>query len=128
MSRPSSYRFRNMKSMMNSILVMSLLGMLNGAVIPQGGWWSLSYVAEYLPPIILVPRFMLSLRALFARNVQGRRGSDVDAAFGLSSGSVHAAASTIVFADSGQNEELEHHEEMQMVERTGEDHGAGTNY
>lgn len=86
-------------------------------------------VAAYEPPYSLVPRFILSLRALYARDLQGRCGSDIDTAFGMSLGSVHGAAtSAIVFADDGQNEGSEQGEEIQMVERTGfrENRGVGT--
>lgn len=114
--------------LINSILVMSLVGILyDVAGIPPGGWWILLDMTQYIPPFTLVPRFILGLRAVYARDLQGRRGSDIDSAFGLSSGSVHGATATaIVFADGGQNEGEEQDEEIQMVERTRNDLGSGT--
>ncbi|KAF8135141.1 hypothetical protein EV363DRAFT_1160330 [Boletus edulis] len=50
----------------------------------------------------LIPRFVLSLRELYARDV--RRGSGIDTGFGLSLSSSDAG---IVFAGDEQNEELE---------------------
>ena len=82
---------------------------------------------ESIPTYTLVPRFILSLRALYARDLQGRRGSEsnIDIAFGFTSAFGHGvAASAIVFVGDGQNEGLEQEEEMQMEER--EIHGAGT--
>ena len=87
--------------------------------LPTNGWWQIFLpTIEYIPPYTLVPRLILSLRALYARDLQGRRGSDIDTAFGLTSTSSHGAAvSAIMFADDGQNEGLEEREEIQMRER-----------
>ena len=74
--------------------------------------------AQLIPPYTLVPRFILSLRKLYARDLQGRRGSDIDTAFGLTPVFTHGAdLSAIVFADDGQNKE----EEIEMEVR-----GAGS--
>ena len=54
---------------------------------------------EYTPAITLVPRFILSLRKLYAHDLRSRRGSEIDAAVGLSSADGRGAvASAIVFA------------------------------
>ena len=80
---------------------------------------------ELIPPYVLVPRFILSLRKLHARDLRGRRGSDIDSAFGFTSVSGHGATgTTIIFADGGQTEGLEQGEEIQMEER--EIRSAGT--
>lgn len=80
---------------------------------------------EYIPPITLVPRFILGLRALYVRDLRGIRGDDIDIAFGMTSASGHGVvASAIVFADAEQNEGLERSDEIQMVKRSGEDHNA----
>lgn len=107
---------------------MSLLAILfNTGDIPLGGWWILLGVPQVIPPIVLVPRFILNLRALYAHDLQGRDGRDIDSAFGLSSGFIHdATASAIVFADSGENEGTEQGEEIQLMEMTGGNHDAGT--
>lgn len=74
---------------------------------------------QFIPTFIIVPRFILSLRKLYARDLQGRRGSDIDTAFGLTSASSHgAAASTIMFADGVQNAGLELDEEIPIEEKS----------
>ena len=80
-------------------------------------WWILLAVAEYIPIFTLVPRFILNLRELYAHDLQGRRGSKIDTAFGLTSASSHGpVVSTIMFAEVGQNEDREQGEEIQMEE------------
>lgn len=75
-------------------------------------------MAQSIPILTLVPRFMLNLRELCARDLPGRRGGDIDTAFGLSTASGHrAAASAIVFAEGVQNESEEQGEEIQIEER-----------
>ena len=92
--------------------------LVNIGKLPTNGWIILIGMMEYIPLYTLVPRFILGLRALYARNLQGRRGSDIDTAFGFTSTSSHGAvASAIMFADAGQNEGLEEYEEIQMEER-----------
>ena len=72
---------------------------------------------EYIPPYTLVPRFILSLRKLYARDLRGRPGSEIDTAFGFTSVSGHGAgASAIMFAEGGQNVGSEQDEEIQMEE------------
>ena len=74
-------------------------------------WWIMLLVAQVVPMFTFVPRFILNLRALHARDC---RGSNIDTAFGLMSVSSHApVVSAIVFAEGGENEG----EEMEMEER-----------
>ena len=88
------------------------------ANVPSGRWWLLLGIPQNIPPFILVPRFILNLRELYTRDLQGRRESNIDTAFGLTSAPVHSAAvSAIMFVDGGQNEGLEQGEEIQMEER-----------
>ena len=111
----------------NSILAYALVDILGttGSLSTDGWWPILIGMMEYIPPYTLVPRFILSLRALYARDLQGRRGSDIDTAFGLTSASSHGTVtSVIMFMDARQNEGLEQGEEIQMEER--EIHGAGS--
>ena len=99
--------------MTNSVLMYSVVG-LAAANISIDGWWILVLLAEWIPMFTLVPRFILNLRELYARDLQGRRGSNIDTAFGLTSASSHGpVASVIVFAEDGQNEG----EEIEMEER-----------
>ena len=55
----------------------------------------------------LTPRFILSIRELYARDVQGRRGEGIDTAFGLLSTDRGAAGTAMLFADVEPNEGLE---------------------
>ena len=82
------------------------------------GWVVLSGMIEYVPAFTLVPRLILSLRELYARDLQGRRGSEIDTAFGLALAPARdTVASLVVFADGGQSEDEEQGEVIQMEER-----------
>ena len=83
-------------------------------------------LAQAIPIFTLVPRFILNLRELHARDLQGRRGSDIDTAFGLSSTPDHGpVASAIMFAEGGQNEGEEQREEIQMGDKEIRSGGSG---
>ena len=113
--------------MANSILIYALINMLSvTANLPPDGWSIfLLGTMESVPPYTLVPRFILSLRKLYVRDLPGRRGNEIDTAFGSTPAFGRGAvASTMVFADAEQNEGLEHGEEMEMEEW--ESHGAGS--
>ena len=60
-------------------------------------------ILEFVPAFVLTPRLVLSLRELYARDLRGRCGSDIDSAFGLTSSGRGAVGSQIVFAEGGQN-------------------------
>ena len=94
--------------------------MLGGTgAIPTDGWRQIPIgIMELLPPFILVPRFALTLRKVYARDLQGRRGSEIDTAFGLGSAVGRGAvASAIMFADAGENEGEVQGEEIQLEAR-----------
>ena len=99
---------------MNSALlpcVVNILANLGIQVAPGSPLGVLNEIV-YIPQYTLIPRFILGLRVLYAHDVQGRHGSNIDTAFGLGSSSGHdAAGSVIVFAAGGQNEEEEQGEE-----------------
>lgn len=97
-------------------------------MIPTYGWRIiLAGTMGYMPAFTLVPRFILNLRELYARDLRGRRGSDIDTAFGLTSGSADdAAVSTVVFVDAGENEDEEQDEEIQVEGRDQEIRTAGS--
>lgn len=59
---------------------------------------------EYVPLYTLTPRFILSIRELHARDVQGRRGEGIDSGFGLAISS-RSAGGTAVVLDVAQDEE-----------------------
>ena len=92
--------------------------------IPSPKWLLVLYsTMQFLPIGIVAPRLILSLRKLYARDLQGRCGGDIDTAFGMSSVSGHdAVISEIMFADvwwnnGNDSEGEEHGEEIRMVER-----------
>ena len=103
---------------MNSILIYAVLNVLQyTARIPSDGWWILlTMLPQFIPTFIIVPRFILSLRELYACDIQGQRENDTDTAFGLTSASSQhaAAASAIMFAEAGQNEGEGQGEEIMM--------------
>ena len=69
----------------------------------------------FVPAFTLTPQLILSLRKLYARDLQGRCGSDIDMAFGFTCTSGYdTTKSGIVFADGGQNEGEGQGEEMEM--------------
>ena len=73
----------------------------------------------------LTPRFILSIRELYARDVQGRRGEGIDTGFGLSSGR-GTGGTAIVFVDVEQNEESEAAEVLrEVVTTSSSSRGAG---
>lgn len=81
-------------------------------------------ISQVVPLITLVPRFVLSLRALYARDLRGIRTTEIDSAFGFSSGSTYStAASTLVFSDGGENGGIEQAEEIELIGSAREDHG-----
>ena len=79
--------------------------MLGAANISWFYTWEVVLIAivTYVPAFVLTPRFVLSLRDLYARDVQGRCGGDIDTAFGLTSSGRAPVTSEIVFADGGHN-------------------------
>lgn len=63
----------------------------------------------------LTPRFIMSMRELYARDAQGGRGGGIDTGFGLSTFSADGADETaMVFADVEQNREMDDIEEILM--------------
>ena len=108
---------------MNSTLMYSIIDLTFYAdSLSVDEWWMVLLVAQVAPMFTLVPRFILNLRELYAHDLQGRRGSNIDTAFGLTSASSHGpVASVIMFAEDGQNEG----EEIQMEERDIRSAGGG---
>ena len=68
-------------------------------------------ILEVVPLFTLTPRFIISIRELYARDVQCRRGEGIDTGFGLTSGR-GAVEAEVVFAGAGQNEGTEDIEEI----------------
>ena len=100
-----------------SILLFSLIDLLSlYGYVPTEGWqFDLLLILQYVPMFTLTPRFILSIRELYARDVQSRHGSGIDTGFGLSSSGREAGGAAMVFAGVEQNEGLEDVEEMLMT-------------
>lgn len=92
---------------MNSILLYALMNVLgNMGTIAPGWQLVLATAIQQIPPFTLIPRFILDLRELYARDLQVRRGSHIDTAFGLGSQSWHVAPmNRIMPLDAERNEE-----------------------
>ncbi|KAF8552029.1 hypothetical protein OG21DRAFT_1486496 [Imleria badia] len=65
---------------------------------------TLLLILEYVPMYTLTPRFILSIRELYARDV--RRGGRIDTGFGVSLSGSDTEGTAIVFVDDGQSEVL----------------------
>ncbi|KAF8135155.1 hypothetical protein EV363DRAFT_1396599 [Boletus edulis] len=75
----------------------------------------LLFIVAYVPLFLLTPRFIISVRKLYARGIQGtRRGEGIDTGFGLSSAGGSANGTAMVFVDAEQNEGLEDIDEISM--------------
>ena len=83
---------------MESILSYTLLDLSGkGTDFSFDGWISLVGSFKYIPASTLAPRFILSLRKLYALDDRrGRRGSNIDTAFGFTG--YGAAGSQMMFA------------------------------
>ncbi|KAI9570973.1 hypothetical protein HD554DRAFT_288472 [Boletus coccyginus] len=81
--------------------------------LPAEGWQVIPlYILEVVPMYTLAPRFIMGLRKVHARDVQGRRGSRIDTAFGRG-----VDGATVMFADIGRNDGLVSVEETPMATR-----------
>jgi len=82
----------------------NIVNELAAAAILQNSGWQLivTVIVQYVPVFTLTPRFILSIRELHMRDVEGRRGSGFDSGFGLSSTS-RTAVRSVVFAGFGDD-------------------------
>ena len=86
---------------------------------PTAGWQLISLaILEAVPIYTLTPRFIMSVRELYTRDIQGRCVSGFDSGFGLSLASRDAVGTAITFADIEENEVLGDVEEMPVEVRT----------
>ncbi|KAN0081320.1 hypothetical protein V8E55_008944 [Tylopilus felleus] len=83
----------------NLVLVLSTLGKLP----TEGAGWIIATILQYVPLFTFTPRFVISMRELYARDTQGRV-SGVDNAFGLSALSGRDTFGTMVFAEVEQEQ------------------------
>jgi len=81
-------------------------------------WVPLNIVGK-VPICTLTPRLILNMRDMYERStVYGGRGNGIDTGFGLTTLSSRGASrSSIVFADGGEREGLEHDSEDIRMER-----------
>lgn len=82
--------------------------------IPTEGWGMiLATILANVPLYTLMPRFIMNVRELYARNIQGDCVSGIDTGFGLSSLYGSGAGEVgMVFADAQLNEEMNDIEEV----------------
>ncbi|KAF8548556.1 hypothetical protein OG21DRAFT_1489305 [Imleria badia] len=99
-----------------AVFLFTLLNVLavSGDIPAEGLQADVLFILENVPMYTLTPRFILSIRELYAREVQGRRGGGIDSGFGLSLSSRDAGGTEIVFADVEQNEGSGDVEEIPM--------------
>lgn len=83
----------------NLVLVLSTLGKLP----TEGAGWIIATILQYVPLFTFTPRFVISMRELYAQDTQGRV-SGVDNAFGLSALSGRDTFGTMVFAEVEQEQ------------------------
>ncbi|KAF8135107.1 hypothetical protein EV363DRAFT_1213141 [Boletus edulis] len=81
--------------------LINLLLLLRNGLAPG---WQAWVILQYVPVYTLTPRFILSVRALYAHEVKRERGGGIDTGFGLPSLGGRSAG-VILFADAEQNEE-----------------------
>ncbi|KAI9570975.1 hypothetical protein HD554DRAFT_291960 [Boletus coccyginus] len=69
----------------HSTFCFSLINVLNASgKLPAGGWQKISlYILEIVPMYTLTPRFIMGLKEVYARDVQGRHWSRINTVFGL---------------------------------------------
>ena len=103
-----------------SILLFALIDVSSfSAYFPTGGWQLILLpILQTVPIFTLTPRFILNIRELYARDVQGRRGGGIDTGFGLSLSGHEAGRTAMVFMDVEQNEGSEDVEEVGIVPAT----------
>ena len=98
---------------MDSVLVFSIISLLTNTTTAAPNAWFL--FLSSIPPFTLVPRFVLNLREIYARDVHVGRGSNMDTAFGFGTGFEQGAIrSAIVFAEPRRIRGEAEGEEMEM--------------
>lgn len=106
---------------------MDLLGYFPNTSSYESRWAILCGTIQFVPTFTLTPRLILSLRELYARDLRGRCGGEIDTAFGLTSTCGHSAAASVVMFANGERQDdvLEHGEEIEMEGREIQGSGSG---
>jgi hypothetical protein len=99
----------------HSIFMFTLINLLSFlGEVPTSGWQAiLLFLLAYVPLFTQIPRFIMSIREMYAHGARGGRGDGIDTGFGLTSSGRDAGRTAIVFADV-QDEGLEDIEEIPM--------------
>ena len=99
-----------------SIFLSILINVLGASgKLATAGWQIIALgIVQDVPMYTVAPRFILSIRELYARDVQGRRGEGIDTGFGFSLSDRGGVGTAIMFAAAEQNEGLEDVEETPM--------------
>lgn len=97
--------------------LLNLLASFN--MLPNEAWFTILYLpAELVPAYTLTPRFILSIRELYAQSIQSGHSTRMDSGFGLSGGSgvTTTGMTTMVFEDSIGKMSPEEVEEVPLME------------
>jgi len=76
----------------------NLLAALGKLSLKQLWQADLTFLLQFVPMFTLIPRFIISIRELHARDVQGRCGEGIDTGFGLLSRSGNVGGTVVMFA------------------------------
>ncbi|KAF8549553.1 hypothetical protein OG21DRAFT_1525741 [Imleria badia] len=89
-----------------AVSLFSIMNAVNASKIAlPGGWGMVLLLAlQSVPMYTLAPRFILGIREMYARDVQGRRGEGIDTGFGLSLAGGGAVGMELGFLDAEENE------------------------
>ncbi|KAI9566851.1 hypothetical protein HD554DRAFT_2272914 [Boletus coccyginus] len=93
--------------------LINILASLGTLSIKQLWQADLTFLLQYVPMATLTPRFIIGIRELHARDVQGRRGEGIDTGFGFPSRG-GGVGGTMMFAGLGLDGGLEGAEEIPL--------------
>ncbi|KAI9566856.1 hypothetical protein HD554DRAFT_2174021 [Boletus coccyginus] len=85
--------------------LINLLSALGMFLSPEPWKKDVTAILQYVPMFTLTPRFIISIRELYARDVQRRRGEGIDTGFGFPSHGRGGDGTGIVFADRVEEDE-----------------------
>ena len=99
----------------NSVLAYAIICQLaSTGRIPRDGRLVMYVAMQQTLPYMLFPRFVLSLREMYAQELQGRRGDGIDSAFGLGQSQHAASGHPVLFAGISRNTKGDDGMEMEM--------------
>ncbi|KAI9454595.1 hypothetical protein HD554DRAFT_2150039 [Boletus coccyginus] len=87
--------------------------------LPAGGWQKIPlYILEVVPIYTLTPRFIMGLKEVYARDVQGRHWSRINTVFGLWLSDHDVDGAAVELTDIERNDGLVGVEESPTATRT----------